>query len=658
MSTRTKYLIGVFILFFIGTNFAQFNRTKFLYEFRLADHKEKIKLLANVDYGDIWDVYPLISDTVESIRVKINKNSSSKEARFLLDKIDVSREIYEKKFAKAALIMESSLQNHARNIQDSLTCYNHLKDLYVKLSNLNKAIEANHMYDVLANQLNDERYLKNITSKSKICDMFGLNRQAIIEKRKEFNSEYKAKQNDTNFVAGFYNDMGVYFNRLKMSDSALPYFTKADELITKKLTYNNETNNKFFKSLIEGNMALAYTNKGDYTKAIPFLKNDIYYSMKVRDIESAFNSYVLISKCFTVLNDLKRAQRYMDTAQTISNVLNQPRVKLKLLYAQAELLDKVGNSTLSVARFKEYLNLKDSISNNEKEMQLINQQVALDMQNKEIELNEKNQQLQNARIQEAKQKAFRAYLMAGLVVLILLIVFLFYTNNSSKKREYELSQKNDQIQNQNRLIETSLKEKELLLKEIHHRVKNNLQIISSVINLQADKTKDVEMLDMLKEIKLRISAIALTHQMLYQKGSVNTVLLSEYLKNLITQITNSYENSLVKIQVDIKQKQQYINIDTAIPLGLLVNEIITNSFKHAFKGNKEGIIQLTASTFGNTATVEIKDNGVGLPENYKQLLSDTNSLGFELISILTQQINAEMEIENNGGATFKFTFAI
>jgi two-component sensor histidine kinase len=90
----------------------------------------------------------------------------------------------------------------------------------------------------------------------------------------------------------------------------------------------------------------------------------------------------------------------------------------------------------------------------------------------------------------------------------------------------------------------------------------------------------------------------------------------------------------------------------------LVNEIITNSFKHAFKGNKEGIIQLTASTFGNTATVEIKDNGVGLPENYKQLLSDTNSLGFELISILTQQINAEMEIENNGGATFKFTFAI
>lgn len=658
MNKRITYSGILLLLFAVNVLSAQFNRTKFLYEFRMADHKEKIKLLASIEYGQIWDIYPLINDTVESIRTKINMHSSSKEARFLFDKIDVSRQMYEKKFSKAALTVENCLQNHARNIHDSLYCYSQLKDLYVKLSNLNKAIEANHIYDVLAHRTNDEKYINTITRKSKICDMFGLHRQAIIEKRKEFNKEFKGKQNDTNYIAGYYNDMGVYFNRLKMSDSALPYFSKANDLISKKLTYNNETTNKFFKSLIEGNMALAYTNKGEYVKAIPFLKNDIYYSMKVRDVESAFNSYVLISKCYTTLNDLKRAQRYMDTAQSISDMLNQPRVKLRLLYAQAELLDKVGNSTLSVARFKEYLNLKDSISNNEKEMQLINQQVALDMQNKEIELNEKNQQLQNARIHEAKQKAFRAYLMAGLVVLILLIVFLFYTNNSSKKREYELSQKNEQIQIQNRQIETSLKEKELLLKEIHHRVKNNLQIISSVINLQADKTKDAEMLDMLKELKLRISSIALTHQMLYQKGSVNTVLLNEYLKNLVTQITQSYENSLVKLQVDIEQKQQYINIDTAIPLGLLVNEVITNSFKHAFKGNKSGMIQLSASTSGNTATVEIKDNGIGLPPNYKELLSNTNSLGFELISILTQQINAKMEIDNTSGAAFKFTFAI
>lgn len=655
---RSLTYLTLIIFLFAGKSFSQFNRTKFLYEFRMADHKEKIKLLSNVEYGQIWDIYPLIKDTVEMIRVKINKNSSSKEARFLFDKIDVSREIYEKKFAKAAITMENSLQNHARNMYDSLACYSHLKDLYVKLSNLNKAIEANHIYDVLAHRTKDENYIKTITKKSKICDIFGLHRQAIIEKRKEFNSEYKSKQTDTSFVASFYNDMGVYFNRLKLSDSALPYFAKADELITKKLAYDKETTTKFFKSLIEGNMALAYANKGEYVKAIPFLKNDIYYSMKVRDIESAFNSYVLISKCFTVLNELKTAQRYMDTAVSISNILNQPRVKLKLLYAQAELLDKEGNSTQSVYKFKEYLSLKDSISNNEKEMQLINQQVAMDMQNKEVELTEKNKQLQNARIQEAKQKAFRAYLMAGLVVLVLLIVFLFYTNNSSKKREWELSQKNEQIQIQNRQIETSLKEKELLLKEIHHRVKNNLQIISSVINLQADKTNDAEMLDMLGELRLRISSIALTHQMLYQKGSVNTVSMYEYLKNLITQITQSYESNLVKLNVELEQKEQYINIDTAIPLGLLVNEIITNSFKHAFKNKQEGVINFKAVTSGNLATIVISDNGNGLPANYKDLMEKANTLGFELISILTQQINAKLEIENNNGATFKISFTI
>ena len=319
-------------------------------------------------------------------------------------------------------------------------------------------------------------------------------------------------------------------------------------------------------------------------------------------------------------------------------------------------MDALGNASQAVVKFKSYMNLKDSISNREKELQLINQQVALDIQKKDSELSEKSELIKNAVINEGKQKVFRAYLMAGLIITIILVGFLFYTNNNSKKREEELEIKNQQIQIQNKQIETSLNEKELLLREIHHRVKNNLQIINSVINLQSDKTQNGELNEVLSELKGRISSIALTHQMLYQKGTSSSVILCEYLQNLISQIYTSYESEHIKVNFNCTNKDFIINIDTAIPLGLLVNEIMTNAFKHAFKKTKNGIIDINANVSLKHVELTIKDNGVGLPENYNEIMNKPTSLGFELIAILVDQIDAKMDIENTNGTCFVLNF--
>lgn len=636
---------------------SQVDNIQFLKDFKAADRKGKVKLVASVNFSEIKGIYPQIKDTLELIRRKIFTNSSSKEAKFLFDKIDVNRYVCNMQFSKAAILLESSLSSHVRDIDDSLYCYSYLKEAFINLNNLNKAIEANSMFDKLATRSKNKTYMNQITKKSRIYDVFGLNQQAVLEKRKEFNEEYQTRKHDTDFVASFNNDMGVYFNRMKMSDSAIPYFVRASELITKKLSYvKNKPNYQFFKGLIEGNMALAYTNNGEYKKAIPFLKTDVYYSRRVNDMESAFNSCILLSRCYIKLKDLRSAQRYADSAEVISAAYTQPRVKLKLLYLQGELQDALGNSSLAVERFKAYMALKDSITNNEKELQLINQQVALDIQKKDSELTEKNELIKNAEINEGKQKVFRAYLMAGLILTIILIGFLFFTNKNSKQREEELEIKNQQIQIQNRQIESSLKEKEMLLREIHHRVKNNLQIINSVINLQADKTQESELNEVLLELKGRISSIALTHQMLYQKGTATSVVLCEYMQNLIAQIYRSYENDNVKVNYHCNNQEFVINIDTAIPLGLLVNEIMTNSYKHAFKKTKSGIIEVTNTVIGKHVTMIIKDNGSGLPANYKDILMKPSSLGFELIAILIEQIDAKMEIENEGGTTFKLSF--
>ncbi len=655
-----RYLL--FLIVFNGVylfDAAQISKTVFLREFEESDVKNKVRMVAEAEFSDIKDIYPRLSDSLARIKERVYNNTSSNEARFLFDKIEAKQELYFKRYANATVVLETALSNHAQNIFDSLFCFRQLKETYIKLNNLNKAVEANIFYDKLALRTGEEKHIKWITKKSKIYDVFGLNKQALLEKRNEFWEEYPKRKNDTDFIAGFYNDMGVYFNRLKQSDSALPYFSKAYELVLKKLSYtSNKPHYQFFKGLIEGNKAMAYANKGDYKRAIPLLKNDVYYSLRVSDLESAFNSYTLLSKCFLVEKNAVMARKYADSALYLNQRIGTPRVQLRALFMEAELLELEGKGVAASEKFKKYILLKDSISDYEKEMKLINEQVALDIQKKDLLIQEKTQQLQTSEISAAKQRAFRAYLLAGLFILILLIVFLFYTNTNIKKRETELAYKNTQIEKQNLQIENSLKEKEMLLKEIHHRVKNNLQIISSVINLQLDKLEDKRLKDVLEEIKMRISSIALTHQMLYQKNSLNHVLLHEFVKTLLDQIENSYQKPNIKTKFSSSNNDFKLNIDVAIPLGLLINEIVTNAYKHAFNDEKEGEICVTAERINGRLKIIVKDNGRGIASDHLKIHENTGTLGFELISILSQQLNAQLEITLDGGTVFTLDFSI
>ena len=649
---RSVCLVITFIILHL-IFYAQKPAAGFLREFEQSDLKGKVRMTAYAEFSDIESVYPKISDTLEKIKQRIYESTKSNEAKFLFDRIEANRELHYKRFATAAVILETALSNHAGNITDSLYCLQQLKNVYIKLNNLNKAVEANIYYDKLALRSKDEKYISKITRKSKIYDVFGLNKQALLEKRNEFNEEFPRRFNDSDFIANYLNDMGVYFNRLKLSDSALPYFEKAYQLVLKKLTYtSNKPHYQFFKGLIEGNKALAYANKGDYKRAIPLLRNDVYYSLKVNDLESAFNSYTLLSKCFVTENNAAMARRYADTALLLNQKIGTTKTQLRSLYMEAELLELEGKGTAAAEKYKQYILLKDSVSDYEKEMKLINEQVALDIQKKDLLILEKNQQLQTSEVNAARQRAFRAYLLAGLFILLILIVFMLYTNSNIKKRELELAQKNTQIEKQSKQIEISLKEKDMLLKEIHHRVKNNLQIISSVINLQSEKLEDEKLKDVLEELRMRISSIALTHQLLYQKNSLNHVFLDEFISTLLNQIAGSFQNPDIETVFDNRVDNTKLSIDIAIPLGLLINEMLTNAFKHAFYRGQKGIISVKAELKGKKLEVIVADNGKGLPEGKAAISDNAGTLGLELISILSQQLNAQVIAEGSNGTRY------
>jgi PAS domain S-box-containing protein len=203
-------------------------------------------------------------------------------------------------------------------------------------------------------------------------------------------------------------------------------------------------------------------------------------------------------------------------------------------------------------------------------------------------------------------------------------------------------------------IVESLKEKEVLLKEIHHRVKNNLQVISSILNLQSSFVKDEKTLDILEESRNRIRSMAIIHESLYQTSNFSSINFSDYLLKLTTSLIASYRVNTGSVELKTQVDRVELVLDQAIPCGLLVNELITNALKYAFPGNRSGVIFMGLTEKEMCIELVISDDGVGMPEGFSILNSDT--LGLQLVNTLVEQLDGEIRVENSGGIKYLITF--
>lgn len=200
----------------------------------------------------------------------------------------------------------------------------------------------------------------------------------------------------------------------------------------------------------------------------------------------------------------------------------------------------------------------------------------------------------------------------------------------------------------------SLKEKEQLLKEIHHRVKNNMQIISSLLSLQSDSSADKKLIELLRESRNRINSMALVHEMLYKSANISKIDTKEYIHALGSSIQESYilPDYTIKFIYEI-ENGIYLNIDKMIPLGLILNEAISNSLKHAFP-NKQGEILIGLKEVNNKFQLFISDNGIGLRADYN--LETDSHLGIQLINILTDQLGGKIKVDNSLGLKYAIEF--
>ncbi|MEM1171959.1 MAG: PAS domain S-box protein [Cyanobacteria bacterium P01_H01_bin.35] len=205
------------------------------------------------------------------------------------------------------------------------------------------------------------------------------------------------------------------------------------------------------------------------------------------------------------------------------------------------------------------------------------------------------------------------------------------------------------------LLKSSLQEKELLLKEIHHRVKNNLLVVSSLLDWQNEYITDPVLSRIFQESQYRINSMALIHEKLYNSSNLANINFSEYLETLAQQLYYSFNIGTDRIKLKLELEEVYLNIETATPCGLIVTELIANVFEHAFPDERKGELCLSLKKKQDQVMLTIQDNGVGLCSDFD--ISQTESMGLQLVNLLSKQIKADLRIISNNGTTFNLIFA-
>jgi two-component sensor histidine kinase len=224
--------------------------------------------------------------------------------------------------------------------------------------------------------------------------------------------------------------------------------------------------------------------------------------------------------------------------------------------------------------------------------------------------------------------------------------------------KWELESKEKMRQEAEEFLKKSLAEKEVLLREVHHRVKNNMQIISSILSMQSRNIEDPKLRDVLQESQNRIHSMALIHENLYSNEGLADIRFDNYVQSLCGNIARTYASQQARISFNYQMDDTNLPMDLAIPCGLIINELISNSFKYAFIGRNKGTIGITFAKIDSSDNYQllVKDDGVGIDEDFDVMKS--KSLGLKIIRKLVQQIDGTLDTNFSLGTEFRITFKI
>jgi two-component system, sensor histidine kinase PdtaS len=398
--------------------------------------------------------------------------------------------------------------------------------------------------------------------------------------------------NNKEQLASTLTNIGALYHSMHREGDALEYALKS-------LKINEQLGDKRFIAVNYGNIGNTYLTIAKASSSGRF--QEIKNAGEIATANKASN--------------IRKAIEYLDKSIELCKEIGFLDPMIVFSKDLSEAYELSGNYKEALEHYSEYTRLKDSVYSTDSKIKIANLATKReeDLKKKQIEINA---------LEQNKKRNERSLFMVGLGLLLVVVVVVVRNYNTQKKANKEKGE--------------LLRQKDVLMKEIHHRVKNNLQVIGALLDLQLSSITDEHAKDAMTESTTRVRSISLIHQQLYQNENLRTVEFSRFAKDLLHELTSVFKKPGQNITLKNDIPETVLDIDTAVPLGLIVNELMTNSYKYAFAGADGGTIEITMAHDNGNYRLVYKDSGPGLSKDLN--VSSLQSMGMKVMHSLSKQI--------------------
>jgi len=477
-------------------------------------------------------------------------------------------------------------------------------------------------------------------------------------------------------VNSLLNHIGIVYGRLGAHGRALEYYEKIIyncEELDRVSMYSAALGNaaSILKEIGEDEKALKYFNQvidirkehksvhmkysvlnaqssaaelqNNIQKAIDYSNRALEITITSNRKQDMLSQYLRLQELYEKDGNIKLADDYLEKAYALQGSLKNLRNQSKVLSRYAKLMSRKGDFKTAYST----QTMLDSLIQNRKlgeaEDRVIKLEISEINRLREIELETLRNDSKTIKLQLDKKENERLFLIV-LSLLLLGIIGLVLKNNQNRKKT------NRELEEKNSIINKNLNEKNTLMKEIHHRVKNNLQIVSSMLSLQLRYINDDNTKKVVSESRDRVKSMALIHQKLYQEDNLKGVFMPTYIESLLLSLAHSYKLDSLSIDLDYDVIDIWIDVDTAMPIGMIINELTTNAIKHAFT-EKGGKINVRLFKKQDELVLSISDNGIGMEQPF--VISDQECFGFKMINSFVRKLKGELKVSSDNGTQIK-----
>ncbi len=483
--------------------------------------------------------------------------------------------------------------------------------IYIKSEKLNE--KAGEVYSSVVTLNNIANCYKELKNYDKALKYF--NEALTLEKNNK----------DIRSLGSIYIGLGEVYLLNNQYDVALKYLLKAE------IELQSIGSNRILV-IAYNNIATTYLNKNDFTKAKLYANKALKSINKVDDPYTKISVWLTIAKIYSIENQNNKANKMIDKAVFLSKSNNYQNLIKESLVEKIAILKKLKKTNTLSKIYDELLILNDSIINKDKIKSITEIETKYQTEKKEKEnLQLKAEKTEQALLLEKEAKTKQYFAFGLLASLLTLGVFGFYYQQNKKQKK---------------IIEN-------LQKDLHHRVKNNLAIIDSLIEDIKDEFDNEKFTLKLTDLQNRIDSINEVHQQLYQNTDITNLKFKKYVEKLANNVQSSFNQKNIQVNNNINDSFT-LDVEKSFPIGLIINEFLTNSFKYAFTDKENGVINVSLKEVNKNYLLSLSDNGKGLPKDLD--ISKLNSFGIDVMQLLSKQLKGTFKIDGTNGVNLQIEF--